>query len=78
MLSNVIQKSNTWYVNNSKKTEILSLGLAHIRSEALNTKNLASSIKGNLFYSIDQKFPIGFVESPNISLLKDNFLPQPN
>lgn len=53
-----LQKENTWITDGNKKSEFLSLGLANITAEALNTKNLVTSLKGNLFYSLDQKFPI--------------------
>ena len=58
-----IQKENTWVDNGIQKTESFSLGLAYITAEALNTKNLASNLKGNFFYSLDQKIPI-FIEEP--------------
>ena len=51
-------KENTWVVNGIEKTESLSLGLANITAEGLNTKNLDTNLKGNLFYSLKQKFPI--------------------
>ena len=53
-----LQKENTWLVNGIKKREFLSLGLANLTAEALNTKNLLTSLKANLFYSLDHKFPI--------------------
>jgi len=58
-----LKKENTWVDNNIKKTEFLSLGLANITAESLNTKKLATSLKGNFFYSLDQKIPIS-VEVP--------------
>ncbi len=59
-----LQKENTWIVDGVKKSEFLSLGLANITAEAINTKNLITNLKGNLFYSLDQKFPIS-IEKPN-------------
>jgi len=53
-----LQKENIWIVNGIKKKEILSFGLAYLTAESLNTKNLVTNIKGNFFYSLDQKFPI--------------------
>ena len=53
-----LQKENTWFVNDIKKTETLSFGLANLTAEALNTKKLLTNLKGNLFYSLEQKFPI--------------------
>ncbi len=58
-----LQKENTWIVDGIEKTEFLSLGLSNITAEALNTKNLVTNLKGNLFYSLDQKFPIT-IEDP--------------
>jgi len=59
-----LQKENTWIVDGVKKSEFLSLGLANITAEAINTKNLITNLKGNLFYSLDQKFPIS-IGKPN-------------
>ena len=53
-----LEKQNNWEVNGINKTEVFSLGLAHLKGEELNGKNLVTSIKGNLFYSLDQKIPI--------------------
>ncbi len=60
-----LEKQNTWEVNGIKKTEILSLGLANIKAEALNSKNLVTSFKGDFFYSLDQKIPINIDNSSN-------------
>jgi len=54
-----LAKQNTWESNGIKKTEIVSLGLANIKAEDLNSKNLVTSIKGDLFYSLDQQIPLG-------------------
>jgi hypothetical protein len=51
-----LEKQNTWEVNGITKTETLSLGLGNFKGEGLNSKNLVTGIKGNLFYSLDQKF----------------------
>ncbi len=53
-----LQKQNTWIVDGIKKSEFISFGLANITAEALNNKKLITNLKGNLFYSLDQKFPI--------------------
>ena len=58
-----LQKENTWIVNGIKKAEVLSFGLSNIRAEAINTTDLVTNLKGNLFYSLDQNFPIS-VEDP--------------
>ncbi len=60
-----LQKENTWIDNGIKKTEFLSLGLANITAESLNTKNLFTNLKGNLFYSLNQKIPISTQEPKN-------------
>jgi len=73
-----LQKENTWVVNGIKKKELLSFGLANIKSEALNTKNLLTNIKGNLFYSLDQKFPIFVQEPKNKSIdISYRYIPEP-
>ena len=53
-----LEKQNTWEVNGITKTETLSLGLGNFKGEGLNSKNLVTSFKGNLFYSLDQKIPL--------------------
>ena len=58
-----LQKVKTWNFNGIKKTEILSFGLANLTAEALDSKSLYSNLKGNFFYSLEQKFPIS-VEEP--------------
>ena len=63
-----LKKENTWVDNSIKKTEFLSLGLANITAEALNTKNLATNLKGNFFYSLDQKIPISIEVPKNKSI----------
>jgi len=60
-----LEKQNSWEVNGINKTETLSLGLGNFRGEALNSKNLVNGIKGNLFYSLDQKIPLNVKKDPN-------------
>ena len=73
-----LRKKNTWVVNGIKKTEFLSFGLANIKAEALNTKDLVRELKGNLFYSIDQKFPIITAEPNNKSIdISYRYIPEP-
>ncbi|MBO8243130.1 DUF3769 domain-containing protein [Prochlorococcus marinus XMU1411] len=73
-----LQKKNTWVVNGIKKTEILSLGLANIRAEALKTTNLVTNLKGNLFYSLDQKFQVSVQEPENKSIdISYRYIPEP-
>ncbi len=73
-----LQKENTWVVDGTKKTEFLSLGLANITAEALNTKKLVTNLKGNLFYSLDQKFPISIVGPRKKSIdISYKYIPEP-
>ena len=73
-----LKKENTWVVNNIKKTEVLSLGLAKIKAEALNTKNLVTNLKGNLFYSLNQKFPITVLEPKDKTIdISYKYIPEP-
>jgi len=73
-----LQKENTWIVDGIKKSEFISLGLANITAEALNTKNLVTNLKGNLFYSLDQKFPISIVEPKKKSIdISYKYIPEP-
>jgi len=71
-------KENTWVDNGIKKTELLSLGLANITAEALNTKNLVTNFKGNLFYSLDHKIPI-ITEDPENKYIDISYkyIPEP-
>ena len=64
-----LEKRNTWETNGIKKTEVLSFGMANLEGEALHSKNLVSSLKGNVFYSFDQKFPISVDNSETILLI---------
>ncbi|AIQ94323.1 DUF3769 domain-containing protein [Prochlorococcus sp. MIT 0604] len=73
-----LQKENTWIVDGIKKSEFLSLGLANITAEALNNKKLLTNLKGNLFYSLDQKFPISIVEPKKKSIdISYKYIPEP-
>jgi len=58
-----LQKDNNWIVDDIEKSEFLSLGLANITAEALKNKKLVTNLKGNFFYSLDQKFPI-IIQAP--------------
>jgi len=72
------QKENNWIVDGVKKSEFLSFGLANITAEAVNTKNLLTNLKGNLFYSIDQKFPISIVNPNKKSIdISYKYIPEP-
>ena len=73
-----LKKENTWIVDGIKKSESLSLGLANITAEALNTKKLVTNLKGNLFYSLDQKFPISTIVPQKKSVdISYNYIPEP-
>ncbi len=73
-----LQKENTWITDGIKKSEFLSLGLAHITAEALNTKNLVTNLKGNLFYSLDQKYPISIGNPKKKSIdISYRYIPEP-
>ena len=73
-----LQKENTWITDGIKNSEFLSLGLANITAEALNTKNLVTNLKGNLFYSLDQKFPISIVNPEKKSIdISYRYIPEP-
>ena len=60
-----LEKKQTWEVNGVNKTEVFSFGLAYLDGEALNSKNLVDSLKGNLFYTLDQNIPINVVKPKN-------------
>ncbi len=73
-----LKKENNWIVDGIKKSEFLSLGFAKITAEGLNTKNLVTNLKSNLFYSLDQKFPISNVEPKKRSVdISYNYIPEP-
>ena len=61
-----LQKQNSWVFNGINNTESLSLGYANLKGEALNSKNLVKTTKGNFFYSLNKKFPINVDEPSNI------------
>ena len=73
-----LQKDNNWVVDGIKKREFLSFGFANLTAEALNSKNLVTNIKGNLFYSLDQKFPIRILNPEKKSIDNTyNYVPEP-
>ena len=73
-----LKKENTWIVDGIEKSESLSLGLANITAEGLNTKKLVTNLKGNLFYSLDQKFPISIVNPKKKSIdISYKYIPEP-
>ena len=54
----ILEKKHTWEVDGTTNSEVLSLGLAHLKGEELISKNLVGSLKGNLFYSLDKNIPL--------------------
>jgi len=73
-----LQKENIWIVDDIKKKEVLSFGFANLTAEALNSKNLVTNIKGNLFYSLDQKFPIRIFNPEKKSIdISYKYVPEP-
>ncbi len=73
-----LKKENTWFVDDIKKTEYFSLGLANLTAEGLNTKNLLTNLKGNFFYSLGQKIPIGAKDLKNKSIdISYRYVPEP-
>ncbi len=60
-----LEKKHTWETNGINKSEVLSLGVAYLKAEALGGKNLVDSLKGNLFYSLDQKIPLSIAKPEN-------------
>ncbi len=67
-----LEKQNTWEENGIKKTEVLSFGMAKLKGEALNYRDLTTSLKGNVFYSLDQKFPIN-IDNPSSQYIDSSF-----
>ena len=67
-----LEKQNFWEVDGILKSEILSFGISNIRAEAFKNKNLTKSLKGNLFYSLDQNFPIN-VEQKGDNIVDKSF-----
>ena len=67
-----LEKKHTWEVNGTNKTEVLSLGLAHLKGESLSSKNLVDSLKGNLFYSLDQNIPLS-VDTPKNKIIDSSY-----
>ena len=73
-----LEKQNSWVFNGISNTEVFSLGLANFKGEALNSKNLVKTTKGNFFYSLDQKIPINVDEPSNIFVDSSyNYIPEP-
>ena len=58
-----LEKKHTWEENGITSTEILSFGLAQLKGEELSSKKLVDSLKGNIFYSLNQNIPLS-VDKP--------------
>ncbi len=73
-----LEKENSWEQNGIIKTELFSFGLANLKGESLETKDIESSIKGNIFYSFEQKIPILF-NNPSNQFIDNSFeyIPKP-
>jgi len=70
-------KKNNWIVKGIQKGEIFSFGLADITAEALNTKNLVTNLRGNLFYALDQKIPVNSRNLKNKSVdISFSYIPE--
>ena len=73
-----LKKEKAWVVNGIKKKESFSLGLADITAEALKTKTLVKNLKGNLFYALDQEFPLWINDPINKSVdISYKYIPEP-
>ena len=67
-----LEKKHTWEVNGTTNTEVLSLGLAHLKGEDLISKHLVGSLKGNLFYSLDKNIPLS-VDKPENKIIDSSY-----
>ena len=60
-----LEKVNTWEEDGVQKTEKFAFGVGQFKAEALNSKNLVSSYRGSIYYSLNQKIPLYAKESAN-------------
>ncbi len=65
-----LEKSNSWNVDGTQKTEKISIGLGKFKGESLSTNNLVDNYKGSIYYSLDQKFPLIGTKSKDKSIDK--------
>ena len=63
-----LEKKHTWEVNGNSNTEVFSIGMAQLNAEAISSKNLVDSLKGNLFYSLDKNIPLS-VDKPKNKII---------
>jgi len=67
-----LEKKHTWEKNGIKNTEVLSFGLANLKGEALSSKDLVDSLKGNLFYSLNKNIPLR-VDKPKNKIIDSSY-----
>ena len=67
-----IGRINTWEVDGIQKKERITMGLGKYKGEGLSSKNLVSSYKGNILYSLDQKIPL-IVKNPKNKFVDNSF-----
>ena len=67
-----LEKKHTWELNGITNTEVLSLGLAHLKGEELISKHLVGSLKVNLFYSLDKNIPLS-VDKPKSKIIDSSY-----
>ncbi len=67
-----LEKKHTWKKNGVNNTEVLSFGLANLKGEALSSKDLVDSLKGNLFYSKYKNIPLS-VDEPKNKIIDNSY-----
>ena len=60
-----LEKVNTWEEDGVQKTEKFAFGVGQFKAEGLNNKNLVSSYRGSIYYSLNQRIPLYAKESAN-------------
>ncbi len=71
-LGSKLTRSTTWEIDGIRKKENFTIGLGEFKGEGLNSKNLLTSYKGSLFYSLDQKFPL-YVKEAKTKFIDKSF-----
>ena len=67
-----LEKTNTWDKNGVINEEKITMGVGNFKGEELNGKNLVTTVKGSLFYSLIQKYPLK-VNKPKNKFVDDSF-----
>jgi len=67
-----LEKTNSWNSNGIVNTETVTMGFGNFKGEELNSKNLTDSLKGSVFYSLNQKYPLK-VHKPKNKFVDDSF-----